>query len=103
MGLNTITFTHVLFCKVKNALLTPVYCVTECPFAFCSTKHYVLTIISFTFRGHTLEVRLQTLHKIMPECESLYSNKTFSEAAVFNNLAFIYRFNITINVQIFKR
>jgi len=48
--------------KVKNALVTPVYCVTECPFAFCSTKHYVLTTIYFTFRGHTLKVRLQTLH-----------------------------------------
>jgi len=95
MGLNKITFTHVPYFEIKERLGNT--CVLRHGVPVCILFDQALRAHNHLFhfqRSYTLEVRLQTLHIIMSECESLYSNKIFSEAPVFNNLAFIYRFKL---------
>ena len=75
MGLNKITFMHVSYFESKERLGNT--CVLRHgvhhlhsvqPSTTCSQTFVSLSEV-------TIEVRLQTLHTIMSECESLYSNK----------------------------
>ena len=92
-----------LILKVKNALVTPVYCVTEC--TICILFNQVLRVHRHLF--HFQRSQLKCVFKLyIPLCRNV-SHYTaikshFLEAPVFNNLPFNYRFKLPYNLKIFK-